>query len=93
MNHSHRSTFCQLPAPGSALDDALLEIRSRLGYAPQRLYETTNGRPIRFGRGKSVPGWAFVRYVNGTWVVYFGDWRTQEQYRWTSHGQHELPAA
>jgi putative DNA primase/helicase len=97
MNHLHRSPSCQpcrpVPAPGSALDDALLEIRSRLGYAPQRLYETTNGRPIRFGRGKSVPGWAFVRYVNGTWVVYFGDWRTQEQHRWTSHGQHELPAA
>jgi phage/plasmid primase-like uncharacterized protein/uncharacterized protein (DUF927 family) len=97
MNHPHRSPSCQprrsAPAPGSALDDALLEIRCRLGYAPQRLYETINGRPIRFGRGKSVPGWAFIRNLNGAWFVYYGDWRTGEQYTWTSHGQHELPAA
>jgi len=94
MNHPHRSPSCQpcrpVPAPGSALDDARQEIRARLGFAPERLYET-NGRPIRFGQRKS--GWAFIRNLNGTWVVYFGDWRTQERHRWTSHGQHELPAA
>jgi putative DNA primase/helicase len=77
-----------MPAPGSALDDALLEIRARLGCAPQRLCET-NGRPIRFGRGKSA--WAFVHYVNDTWFVYYGDWRTGEQYEWTSRSQHDLP--
>jgi putative DNA primase/helicase len=78
------------PAPGSVLDDALPEIRARLGCAPQRLY-ATNGRPIRFGRGKSA--WAFVHYVNGTWVVSFGDWRAQEQHRWTSHSPHDLTDA
>jgi len=88
VNISHHSLSCQpVPVPGSELDEALQEIRARLGCAPQRLY-ATNGRPIRFGRGKSA--WAFVRYVNGTWVVSFGDWRTQVQYRWTSHEQHGL---
>ena len=88
MDLSHHSLSRQsAPAPGSALDEALQEIRVRLGFAPQRLY-ATNGSPIRFGRGKSA--WAFVRYVNGTWVVSFGDWRTQVQYRWTSHEQHGL---
>ena len=92
MNHPHRSPSCQpchlAPVPGSALDGALKAIRARLGYAPQRLYET-NGRPIRFGRGKSA--WAFVHYVNDTWFVYYGDWRTGEQYEWTSRNQHDLP--
>ena len=94
MNHLHRSPSCQpcrpVPTPGGALDDALLEIRAQLGFAPQRLHATTNGRPIRFGRGKSVPGWAFVRCVNGTWVVIFGDWRTGEKYTWFSRSQHGL---
>ena len=92
VNHPHRSPSCQpchlAPVPGSALDGALKAIRARLGYAPQRLYET-NGRPIRFGRGKSA--WAFVHYVNDTWFVYYGDWRTGEQYEWTSRNQHDLP--
>ena len=91
MNISHHSLSCQpVPVPGSELDDALQEIRARLGFAPQRFCET-NERPIRFGRGKS--GWAFVRNVNGTWVVSFGDWRTGEQYTWTSHSQHGLADA
>ena len=89
MNSSHSSTFCQpLPAPGSALDDARQEIRARLGFAPERLYET-NGRPIRFGRGKSA--WAFVHYVNGTWFVHYGDWRDYPvRYTWFSRSQHGL---
>jgi len=82
-----RQPYQPAPAPGSTLDDALPEIRARLGCAPQRLY-VTNGRPIRFGRGKSA--WAFAHYVNGTWFVYYGDWRTGEQYTWTSHSQYEL---
>jgi len=89
VNSSHSSTFCQpLPAPGSALDDARQEIRARLGFAPERLYET-NGRPIRFGRGKSA--WAFVHYVNGTWFVHYGDWRDYPvRYTWFSRSQHGL---
>jgi putative DNA primase/helicase len=82
-----RQPYQPAPVPGCELDEALQEIRARLGCAPQRLY-ATNGRPIRFGRGKSA--WAFVHYVNGTWVVSFGDWRTQAQSRWTSHSRHEL---
>ena len=91
MDISHHTLSHQpAPAPGSTLDDALPEIRARLGCAPQRLRET-NRRPIRFGRGKSA--WAFAHYVNGTWFVHYGDWRTGERYTWTSHSRHGLTDA